>query len=247
MSAGTLPPFDPADPWASTTCWSRRTWRSGPPCGSWAADRVLPHIADWYERGELPGIRELARELGALGALGMSLDGLRLRRRQRRPVRARLSGAGGRRLRHPLPRLRAGLARHVRHPPLRLRGAEAAVAAAHGLRRGHRLLRSHRARPRLRPGGACGRTPSATARTGCSTGRKMWITNGSVAGVAVVWARPTRASAASSSPPTRPGSPPPRSSTSGPCAPPSPANSSWTRCGCPPTPYCRRSPGCADR
>ncbi|NEE61363.1 acyl-CoA dehydrogenase, partial [Streptomyces sp. SID8455] len=40
-----------------------------------ATDRVLPHIAEWYEKGELPGIRELARELGALGALGMSLDG----------------------------------------------------------------------------------------------------------------------------------------------------------------------------
>ncbi|WP_208949443.1 acyl-CoA dehydrogenase family protein, partial [Streptomyces rochei] len=41
----------------------------------WAADRVLPHIAEWYEKGELPGIRDLARELGSLGALGMSLDG----------------------------------------------------------------------------------------------------------------------------------------------------------------------------
>ena len=38
-------------------------------------------------------------------------------------------------------------------------------------------------------------------------GRKMWITNGSVADVAVVWAPPTTASAASSSPPTRPASP----------------------------------------
>ena len=41
----------------------------------WAADRVLPHIAEWYETGELPVIRELARELGGIGALGMSLDG----------------------------------------------------------------------------------------------------------------------------------------------------------------------------
>lgn len=37
------------------------------------ADRVLPHIADWYERGIFPA--ELAREMGALGLLGMHLDG----------------------------------------------------------------------------------------------------------------------------------------------------------------------------
>jgi len=36
---------------------------------------VDPHIAGWFERGELPTPRELARELGALGLLGMHLDG----------------------------------------------------------------------------------------------------------------------------------------------------------------------------
>lgn len=35
---------------------------------------VKPHIADWYEAGELPG-RELAKEFGALGLLGMHLEG----------------------------------------------------------------------------------------------------------------------------------------------------------------------------
>ena len=35
---------------------------------------VRPHIADWYEAGEIPA-RELALELGALGVLGMHLDG----------------------------------------------------------------------------------------------------------------------------------------------------------------------------
>lgn len=37
-------------------------------------DLVDPYVADWYARGELPA-RELARELGALGLLGMHLDG----------------------------------------------------------------------------------------------------------------------------------------------------------------------------
>ncbi len=38
-----------------------------------AADRVLPHIADWFEEGVLP--RELLPELGKLGLLGMHLTG----------------------------------------------------------------------------------------------------------------------------------------------------------------------------
>jgi glutaryl-CoA dehydrogenase len=37
------------------------------------ADRVLPEVAGWFERAELP--RELAKELGDLGLLGMHLDG----------------------------------------------------------------------------------------------------------------------------------------------------------------------------
>jgi glutaryl-CoA dehydrogenase len=38
-----------------------------------AADRVLPHVAEWYEEGRLP--RELGGELGRLGLLGMHLEG----------------------------------------------------------------------------------------------------------------------------------------------------------------------------
>ncbi len=39
----------------------------------WVGDRVLPSIGDWFNEGILP--RELARELGGLGLLGMHLDG----------------------------------------------------------------------------------------------------------------------------------------------------------------------------
>ena len=43
-------------------------------CRDWVKSRVLPEIADWFERGELPS-RELARELGGMGLLGMHLSG----------------------------------------------------------------------------------------------------------------------------------------------------------------------------
>jgi len=40
---------------------------------SFVTDRVLPRIEGWFERGEFP--RAIAGELGALGVLGMYLDG----------------------------------------------------------------------------------------------------------------------------------------------------------------------------
>src|SRR5688500_11361951 len=37
-------------------------------------DRLKPHIADWYESAQIPA-RELSKELGSLGLLGMHLEG----------------------------------------------------------------------------------------------------------------------------------------------------------------------------
>ncbi|CCQ17372.1 Glutaryl-CoA dehydrogenase [Rhodococcus sp. AW25M09] len=37
-------------------------------------ERIRPHIADWFEEGTVP-VRELAKELGSLGLLGMHLEG----------------------------------------------------------------------------------------------------------------------------------------------------------------------------
>lgn len=37
-------------------------------------ERIKPEIADWFERGELPA-RELAKEMGEIGLLGMHLEG----------------------------------------------------------------------------------------------------------------------------------------------------------------------------
>jgi len=36
-------------------------------------DRILPDVADWFEAGTFP--KEMAKEMGALGLLGMHLDG----------------------------------------------------------------------------------------------------------------------------------------------------------------------------
>jgi glutaryl-CoA dehydrogenase len=40
---------------------------------AFGADRVLPHVSDWFEAGTLP--REIVPELGKLGVLGMHLTG----------------------------------------------------------------------------------------------------------------------------------------------------------------------------
>ena len=40
---------------------------------AFVADRVLPDVGDWFEEGRIP--RELATELGGLGLLGMHLEG----------------------------------------------------------------------------------------------------------------------------------------------------------------------------
>ena len=37
-------------------------------------DRIKPHVGQWFEDGELPA-RELAKEMGAMGLLGMHLEG----------------------------------------------------------------------------------------------------------------------------------------------------------------------------
>jgi len=36
---------------------------------------VDPYVADWFEQGEIPDIRALTKELGSLGVLGMHLEG----------------------------------------------------------------------------------------------------------------------------------------------------------------------------
>src|SRR5512144_1867823 len=39
------------------------------------ARHIAPHVAEWFEAGEVPGACELMREFGKLGLLGMHLQG----------------------------------------------------------------------------------------------------------------------------------------------------------------------------
>ncbi|MFD3890378.1 acyl-CoA dehydrogenase family protein [Streptomyces microflavus] len=183
-----LPPFDAADPLGIDDLFGPDDLAIRDTVRTWATDRVLPHIAEWYEKGELPGIRELARELGALGALGMSLDGY---------------GCAG------ASAVQYGLA------CLELEAADSGIRSLVSVQGSLAMYAIHRfgseeQKQRWLPGMAAGEiigcfgltepdhgSDPAGMRTYAKrdgtdwvlTGRKMWITNGSVAGVAVVWAQ----------------------------------------------------------
>ncbi|MFE8914340.1 acyl-CoA dehydrogenase family protein [Streptomyces globisporus] len=183
-----LPPFDASDPLGIDDLLGPDDLAIRDTVRTWAADRVLPHIAEWYEKGELPGIRELARELGALGALGMSLEGY---------------GCAG------ASAVQYGLA------CLELEAADSGIRSLVSVQGSLAMYAIHRfgseeQKQRWLPGMASGEiigcfgltepdhgSDPAGMRTYAKrdgedwilTGRKMWITNGSVAGVAVVWAQ----------------------------------------------------------
>lgn len=194
-----LPPFDPADPIGIDDLLGPEDLAIRSTVRAWADDRVLPHIAEWYENGELPGIRELARELGSIGALGMSLQGY---------------GCAG------ATAVQYGLA------CLELEAADSGIRSLVSVQGSLAMYAIHRfgseeQKERWLPGMAAGeiigcfgltepdhgsdpagmrtyakRDPGGASGSGDAgggdwvlSGRKMWITNGSVAGVAVVWAQ----------------------------------------------------------
>ncbi|MFD1831624.1 acyl-CoA dehydrogenase family protein [Streptomyces desertarenae] len=188
MSSSALPPFDPADPLGLDDLLDPEDLAVRDTVRSWAADRVLPHIAGWYEDGELPGIRELARELGSIGALGMSLQGY--------------GCAGASAVQYGLACLELEAADSGIRSLVSVQGSLAMYAI-------HRYgSEEHKRRwlPPMASGEAIGcfgltepdhGSDPAGMRTSARRdggdwvldGRKMWITNGSVASVAVVWAR----------------------------------------------------------
>ncbi|MFE3167174.1 acyl-CoA dehydrogenase family protein [Streptomyces sp. NPDC059224] len=190
MSAsGKLPPFDAGDPLGIDDLLEPEDLAVRETVRSWAADRVLPFVAEWYESGELPGIRELAKELGGIGALGMSLTGY---------------GCAG------ASAVQYGLA------CLELEAADSGIRSLVSVQGSLAMYAIHRfgseeQKSRWLPAMAAGDvigcfgltepdhgSDPAAMRTYAKreaggdwvlNGRKMWITNGSVAGVAVVWAQ----------------------------------------------------------
>ncbi|GJF28001.1 glutaryl-CoA dehydrogenase [Kitasatospora sp. NE20-6] len=150
-------------------------------------DRIRPHIADWFEQGVFP-VHELAPELGRLGVLGMHLDGY---------------GCTG------STAVEYGVA------CMELEAADSGLRSFVSVQ-GSLAMRSIHAfgseeqkqqwLPELAAGRAIGcfgltepdfGSDPANMRTRARRrgddwvldGSKMWITNGSVADVAVVWAR----------------------------------------------------------
>jgi len=69
------PRLDPHDPAGVDTLLSEEELAVRQTVRDFCADKIMPHVAAWYEDGELPGARELARELGKIGLLGMHLTG----------------------------------------------------------------------------------------------------------------------------------------------------------------------------
>jgi glutaryl-CoA dehydrogenase len=153
----------------------------------YAAERIEPHVADWFEAGTFP-VRELAPELGELGFLGMHLSGYGC------------PGAGA---------VAYGIAcRELEAADSGLRSF-VSVQGSLAMSAIHKYGSEEQKRewlPRMAAGRALGcfgltepdhGSDPANMRTHAKregsdwvlNGSKMWITNGSVADVAVVWAR----------------------------------------------------------
>ncbi|MBK6764093.1 MAG: acyl-CoA dehydrogenase family protein [Micrococcales bacterium] len=149
--------------------------------------RIKPQVADWFEAGEIPA-RELALELGELGVLGMHLEGYGCQGTS--AVAYGLAclelEAGDSGIRS-LVSVQGSLAMYAIHAF----GSEAQKQRwLPGMAAGEKIGCFGLTEPDFgsNPGGML----TSAKRDGDDwvlNGTKMWITNGNVADVAVVWAR----------------------------------------------------------
>src|SRR4051812_37885268 len=149
-------------------------------------DRIVPEVGDWFEAGEVP-VRELAPELGKLGVLGMHLEGY--------------GCAGTSATAYGL----ACLELEAGDSGIRSLVSVQGSLAMYAIWRWGNEEQKREWLPRMAAGDAIGcfglTEPDAGSAPGAMRararregddwilhGQKMWITNGSVADVAVVWA-----------------------------------------------------------
>ena len=185
----------------------------------WVGDRVLPNIEEWFNDAELPS-RELAKELGDLGLLGMHLEGYGCAGASSTAygVAVRELEAGDSGIRS-LVSVQGSLAMF----PIWKFGSEA---------------QKEEWLPRMAAGDAIGcfgltepdfGSDPVNMRTRAKrdgddwilNGTKMWITNGGIADVAVVWAQTEEDGVRGFVVPPTPRASPRRTSTaSSPCARP---------------------------
>ncbi|MDQ8703808.1 acyl-CoA dehydrogenase family protein [Streptomyces sp. LHD-70] len=183
-----IPALDAADPLGLESLLTDTERAVRDTVRQYLTDKVEPHIADWFERGELPALPELARDFGELGLLGMHLDGYGCA-----GMSALAYGVACR----ELEACDSGLRSFVS-----VQGSLAMFAI-------HRFGSEEQKQewlPRMAAGTAIGcfgltepdhGSDPSSMRTRARReggdwildGRKMWITNGSVAAVAVVWAQ----------------------------------------------------------
>ncbi|KDE15142.1 acyl-CoA dehydrogenase family protein [Rhodococcus aetherivorans] len=186
-TATTLPKFDALDPLAIDSLYSDDELAVRDTVRKFCAEHVTPHIAEWFEAGDLPGVRDLAREFGKLGLLGMHLEGY---------------GCGD------------SSAVHYGLACLELEAADSGIRSLVSVQGSLAMFSiwnngSEEQKQRWLPGMAAGEIigcfgltePDVGSDPGAMKtrarrdgsdwvldGRKMWITNGSIADVAVVWA-----------------------------------------------------------
>src|SRR6202050_3789708 len=154
---------------------------------AFTTDKVLPHVTDWFEAGTLPP--EIMPELGKLGVLGMHLTGYGCA-----GVRAIASGVACRELEACDSGLRSATS------------VQGSLAMYPIWRYGSEEQKNEWL-PRMAAGEAVGcfgltepdhGSDPGSMRTSAQrdgsdwvlSGTKMWITNGSIADIAVVWGGP---------------------------------------------------------
>ncbi len=183
-----LPPFEPLDPAGIDDLLTADERAVRASVRQLCDERIDPFVADWFERGRIEDVRGLAKELGSLGVLGMHLEGY---------------GCAG------MSATDYGLA------CLELEATDSGIRSLVSVQGSLAMFaiwrwgseeQKNQWLPRMATGEAIGcfglTEPDVGSDPGSMRtrarrdgsdwvldGRKMWITNGSVAEVAVVWAQ----------------------------------------------------------